>query len=96
MPDDPVHTAPAPPDSPPSVADALRAYVELTKPGIATFVAITAGASYFVAATARPDLLRLLETLVGTGIATAGALALNQYVEREVDGRMKRTRSRPI
>ncbi|HSG48783.1 MAG TPA: heme o synthase [Longimicrobiales bacterium] len=74
----------------------LAAYYELTKPGIAGFVAITAGVSYFVAAGGRPDLLPVLYTLVGTGLATGGALALNQYVEREVDGRMKRTRNRPL
>jgi protoheme IX farnesyltransferase len=74
----------------------LRPYYELTKPGIAGFVAITAGVSYFVAARGGPDLIPVLQTLVGTGVATGGALALNQYVEREVDARMKRTRNRPI
>ncbi|UCC23845.1 MAG: protoheme IX farnesyltransferase [Gemmatimonadales bacterium] len=74
----------------------FAAYYELTKPGIAGFVAITAAVSYFVAARGRPDLFPVLSTLLGTGLATGGALALNQYVEREVDGRMKRTRSRPI
>jgi protoheme IX farnesyltransferase len=74
----------------------LTAYYELTKPGIAGFVAITAGVSYFVAAQGRPALLPVLAVLMGTGLATGGALALNQYVEREVDGRMKRTRNRPL
>jgi len=74
----------------------LSAYYELTKPGIAGFVAITAGVSYFVAAGGEPDVIPVLATLAGTGIATGGALALNQYAEREVDGRMKRTRMRPL
>src|SRR5688572_25963632 len=38
----------------------------------------------------------MLSTLVGTALATAGALALNQYAEREVDALMARTRSRPL
>jgi protoheme IX farnesyltransferase len=38
----------------------------------------------------------MLHTLGGTGIATGGALALNQYVERDLDARMRRTRNRPI
>mgnify|MGYP001815193833 CR=1 FL=1 len=92
----PLQTAPPPSREAPDSEGPLKAYYELTKPGIATFVAITAGASYFVAAGGRPDVVRLLEVLIGTGVATAGALALNQYVEREVDGRMHRTRSRPI
>jgi protoheme IX farnesyltransferase len=74
----------------------FRPYYELTKPGIAGFVMITAGASYHVAAGGRPDLMPVLHTLIGVGLATGGALALNQYVERDLDARMKRTRSRPI
>lgn len=73
-----------------------RAYYELTKPGIAGYVMITAGVSAFVASRGRLDLWLALHTMIGTGLATGGALALNQWVERDVDARMKRTRSRPI
>jgi len=73
-----------------------QALYELTKPGIAGFVAVTAAVSYYVAAAGRPDLMPVLHVLVGTGVATGGALALNQWVERDLDARMKRTRSRPI
>jgi heme o synthase len=73
-----------------------RAYYELTKPGIAAFVMITAGVSYFVASGGDAALSPVAHTLLGTVLATAGALALNQYIEREVDGRMKRTRTRPL
>ena len=69
---------------------------ELTKPGIAGFVMITAGVSAHVAAGGRPELWPMVHTLLGTGIATGGALALNQYVERDFDARMRRTRNRPI
>jgi heme o synthase len=74
----------------------IRAYYELTKPGIAGFVMITAGAAFVLATRGQAQLLPLLHTLLGTLLGTAGALALNQYVEREVDARMKRTRARPI
>lgn len=74
----------------------LAAFYELTKPGIALFVMITAGVSYFVGTAGRPDIAVLLHVLLGTVLATAGALALNQYIEREVDARMVRTRSRPL
>ncbi len=73
-----------------------RPFYELTKPGIAGFVAITAGVSYFVASQGRPDFLPVIHTLIGTAVGTGGALALNQYVERDLDARMKRTRSRPL
>jgi heme o synthase len=74
----------------------IGAYYELTKPGIALFVMITAGVAYFVATGGAPRLLPVIHVLLGTVAATAGALALNQYLEREVDARMSRTRSRPL
>ena len=79
-----------------TLASRATSYYELTKPGIAGFVTILAGVSFYVASRGRSDLVPLLNTLLGTALATAGALALNQYAEREVDGRMSRTRTRPL
>lgn len=73
-----------------------RAFYELTKPGIAGYVMITAGASAFVASRGSLGLGVALHTMIGTGLATAGALSLNQYVEREPDAIMHRTRGRPL
>ncbi len=80
----------------PSSTHRLRLYYEVTKPRIAGFVMITAGVAYYVGAGGRADFLPMAHTLLGTVLATSGALALNQYLEREVDGIMNRTRSRPI
>jgi len=38
----------------------------------------------------------VFHTLLGTVLATAGALALNQYLERDQDALMHRTRTRPL
>ena len=73
-----------------------RAFYELTKPGIAGYVMITAGASAFVGSSGSLGLLPAIHTILGTGIATAGALSLNQYVERDYDAIMVRTRGRPL
>lgn len=73
-----------------------KAYYELTKPGIALFVVITVSVSYYVAAAGVLDLMRVLHTVLGAAMGTAGALALNQYVERDLDARMKRTQTRPL
>ncbi len=72
------------------------AYYELTKPGITGYVMITAGVSAVVGGGGSVEPLVALHAALGTGISTAGALALNQYVEREVDRVMTRTRHRPL
>ncbi len=74
----------------------VRAFYELTKPGIALYVMITAGVSAWVASGGHIAPFLLLATVLGTGMASGGALALNQYVEREEDALMRRTRNRPI
>lgn len=71
-------------------------FYELTKPGIAGYVMVTAGVGYLVAARGRADFLPVLWTLLGTVLSTGGALALNQFVEWELDALMERTRTRPI
>ncbi len=73
-----------------------RAYYELTKPGIALFAMMTAGAAYYLAAAGSAALIGAFHTLLGTVLATAGALALNQYLERDLDALMERTRGRPL
>jgi protoheme IX farnesyltransferase len=73
-----------------------RAFYELTKPGIAGYVMITAGVSTVVGARGDVAIWLVLHTIAAVGIATAGALTLNQYVEREVDAIMHRTRTRPL
>ncbi len=74
----------------------FAAFYELTKPGIAGYVMVTAGVAYLVAAGGEAPPAPVLHTLVGTLLATGGALALNQFVEWELDARMERTRTRPI
>ena len=77
-------------------ASRLAVYYELTKPGIAGYVMVTAGVTYLVGAGGRADFLPVFFTLLGTLLATGGALALNQFVEWELDSLMERTRTRPI
>jgi heme o synthase len=76
----------------PRLADLL----ELTKPRVNVLVLVTTGVGYYLGSAGRPLLLPLVWTLAGTGLAAAGTLALNQYMERDVDARMERTRHRPL
>src|SRR5579862_6202031 len=59
-------------------------------------VVLTALLGYVLATPERPQLLPLLLALLGTGLVAAGASALNMLLEEETDGRMARTRNRPL
>jgi protoheme IX farnesyltransferase len=69
----------------------LCAYVELVKPRILSMVLVTTTIGFFLAARGIHPLPMLLWTLIGVGCATGGSAALNNYLEREVDGKMERT-----
>lgn len=78
-------------------AGGASAYLELTKPGIAFFVVVTAAVGYAMAGLpGNVSSATLFHVALGTGLSTAGALALNQYLERRPDALMVRTRQRPV
>ena len=74
----------------------LRAYHELTTPGITLFVGLSAAAGYALAAGAAVDAATLVCAAAATMLMSGGAAALNQVVERDVDALMQRTRGRPL
>lgn len=74
----------------------LSAYVELTKPRVNFLVVVTAAAGFYMGSGGRIDFLLLLHTLLGTALVAGGSAALNQYLERDLDGRMRRTWGRPL
>ena len=71
-------------------------FFELTKPRIVLMVLITAFVGYYAGSGRVPDYLQLLQTLIGTALAAGGTLTLNQFIERDVDAKMERTRRRPL
>ncbi len=79
----------------PWLARVSRDYLELSKARIVMLVLVTTAAGYLMAAQ-HFDPLMLMHTLLGTALLAAGTNALNQYVEREHDKKMKRTRLRPL
>jgi protoheme IX farnesyltransferase len=74
----------------------LMAFAELGKPRVVVMVLLTTFVGFYLGSRGLPDYLRLLPTLIGTALAAAGTLALNQYIERDVDAKMHRTRQRPL
>jgi heme o synthase len=71
-------------------------FCELTKPRIVLMVLVTAFVGYYAGSGPVPDYLHLLQMLVGTACAAGGTLALNQFLERDTDAMMDRTRRRPL
>lgn len=71
-------------------------YITLTKPRVNSLVVITTLVGYYLGARGEVDGLRLLCTLLGTALVAAGTSALNQYLERDLDAKMTRTRNRPL
>ena len=88
----PIALAPEAASAPPLWRD----YLELTKPEISFLVVISALAGFLLGS---PDVLdgwALAATLVGVALTSGGACVLNHYLEREIDGAMKRTAGRPL
>lgn len=72
-------------------------YLELTKPRILPMVLVVTAAGFYLASPAGGlQILLLVHTLIGSALATGGALALNQAAEEDIDARMARTRKRPL
>jgi protoheme IX farnesyltransferase len=71
-------------------------YIALAKPRLVALNLVSAFAGFYVASAGVTDTAVLLHLLVGVAFAAAGALALNQYFERDIDAKMRRTRQRPL
>ena len=70
--------------------------MELTKPRITLLVLVTTLVGFYMASRDGIDLLLLFHTILGTALVASGASALNEYLERDLDARMTRTRNRPL
>ena len=74
----------------------LRDYVALVKPRIIVLLLFTALGGMFLAAGGAPELSLVVLVFVGGTLASGGANALNQYLERDIDLHMSRTHDRPV
>jgi protoheme IX farnesyltransferase len=71
-------------------------YVTLVKPELTLLSVLTAMTGVFLASPGHVPVGVLLHVLVGTALVGGGAGALNQYMERQYDGMMRRTEHRPL
>ncbi len=70
--------------------------LELVKARLSFLVLITTLVGFLLGWQGPFDWVVLLATLLGTALSAAGAAALNQWWERDIDSLMKRTRDRPL
>ena len=82
----------------PRSAAALAAYVSLTKPRLVLLVLVTVAVGFLLGprgSGSHATFSSLAATLVGTALVAGGG-ALNQWLERERDARMRRTANRAL
>lgn len=75
---------------------AIRDLVALAKPRISIAAALAACAGWYMATHPPYQVGELAQVFAFTFALSAGACALNQYIEREADALMERTRDRPL
>jgi heme o synthase len=80
----------------PAGASKFSAYVELTKPRITMLIVLTAAAGFCLGSAQAIDYFKLLHLSLGIALLSSGTATLNQFMERETDGLMRRTQSRPL
>src|SRR5215469_4792592 len=77
----------------------FRDYAELTKLRVTSLIVMTAWCGYFFGAHKAGTSwfsFGLLHALFGIGLVSSGTAALNEVMERDVDGHMRRTALRPL
>jgi protoheme IX farnesyltransferase len=82
-----------------AVAMMARDYAELTKMRVTTLVVLTAWCGYYFGCLKAgiPSLSwGLFHALLGIGLISGGTAALNEVMEHDIDGRMRRTAQRPL
>ena len=79
-----------------SLGGRMRAVVELTKPRIIELLLVTTVPAMVVAAGGWPSTTLVIATVLGGTLSAAGANALNNVIDRDIDVMMERTQRRPI
>ena len=79
-----------------STGQTMGHYFKLIKPRIELLIIISTAVGYCYGFESRFNVATFVNVLFGTALMAAGSATLNQWYERDIDARMKRTSRRPI
>src|SRR5438552_2110159 len=82
--------------APPSAKARAAAYIELTKPRITFLIVLTSAAGFALASRGAVNYLTFARAMIGIALLSSGIGTLNQFMERDLDGLMRRTADRPL
>ncbi|MBI1357117.1 MAG: protoheme IX farnesyltransferase [Acidobacteria bacterium] len=71
-------------------------YLELTKPNVVWLILMSTMVGFYVASSDALSAILMLNTIAATALLAAGTGTLNQWWERDLDRKMRRTESRPL
>lgn len=71
-------------------------FADLVKARLTTLVLLTTAVGFYAGWHGAMDWILLFNTLAATALVASGASALNQWIERDYDAKMRRTQSRPL
>lgn len=73
-----------------------RQIITLSKPRVISLLVVTGAAGVWKASEGDPDIVTLLAVIFGGTLASAGANAINQALDSDIDALMRRTKHRPV
>src|SRR3989442_676200 len=74
----------------------MRNYYQLTKPGLVYGNAVAVIAGFALASRGNFNFTLFLETLIGISLVMASGCVFNNYIDRDIDAVMERTKDRAL
>src|ERR1700693_567411 len=72
------------------------AYIELTKPRITFLIVLTSAAGFSLGSRGAVNYLTFAHAMISIGLLSSCLATLNHFMERDLDGLMRRTAERPL
>ncbi|MFD2644230.1 heme o synthase [Pseudomonas japonica] len=74
----------------------LKHYIQITKPGIIFGNVLSVAGGFFLAAQGHVDFMLFLATVIGTSLVVASGCVFNNWIDRDIDVKMERTKNRAM